>query len=72
MNKLDLIRIAEHFVENSEENIISEQNAISEKVIGMKIFEAPIFGFGAAEDEYFKLLKEPKAKITFYVLPSWT
>lgn len=37
MDKQDLIKIAEDFVENSEYNYINKEVAISEKVVGMKI-----------------------------------
>lgn len=59
MNKQDLIKIASDFVENSKDNYISNAIAISESVVGMKIFEAPIWGFAASDDDYFTLFKEP-------------
>ncbi len=59
MNKQNLIKIAADFVENSEGNYITNEIAISENVVGMKIFEAPTFGFASPADEYFKLFKEP-------------
>ncbi|MHB9095488.1 MAG: ATP-binding protein [Eubacteriales bacterium] len=69
MNKQDLIKMASYFVENSEDNIITKQIALSETVVGMKIYEAPIFAFGAADDEYFKLLKDPPAIGKHFLLP---
>ncbi|MCB2358990.1 DUF362 domain-containing protein [Clostridium estertheticum] len=59
MNKQDLIRIASDFVENSKDNYVSNEIAISESIVGMKIFETPIFGFAASDDDYFTLFKEP-------------
>lgn len=59
MNKQDLIKMASSFVESSEDNSIS----------GMKIFENPILGFGATDDEYFKLLKNPSAVGEHFMLP---
>ena len=59
MNKQDLIKSAAYFVENSEDNYISEQIAISEKVKGMKIYENTIFGFGSVDDEYFTSFRDP-------------
>ncbi len=59
MNKQELIKAAAYFVENSEDNYISRQIAISENVAGMKIYEKPIFGFGSADDKYFKSFKDP-------------
>lgn len=58
MDKQDIIKMATYFVERSEYNSIAKEIALSETVIGMKIFEAPIFAFGAADDQYFELLKE--------------
>lgn len=69
MNKQDLIKIASDFVETSEDNRISKQIALSKSVIGMKIFEAPIFGFGSTDDDYFKLLKNPSVIGEHFVLP---
>lgn len=59
MNKQDLIKKAEYFVETSEDNYISQQIAISEAVVGLKIYETPILGFASSDDEYFDLFKEP-------------
>lgn len=69
MNKQDLIKVTSRFVENSEDNYISKEIAISENVVGMKIFEEPIFAFGSADDEYFTLLKEPSAIGKHFLLP---
>lgn len=59
MDKQDVIKMATYFVENSEYNLIPKEIALSDTVVGMKIFETPIFAFGAADDEYFRILKEP-------------
>ncbi len=59
MDKQYLIKTAEDFVEHSQDNYITNEIAISENVIGMKIFDAPIFAFGSVADEYFTLLKQP-------------
>lgn len=69
MNKQDLIKIAEDFVEHSEDNYITKEIAISENVVGMKIFDAPIFAFASADDEYFTLLKQPSAIGKHFLLP---
>jgi len=61
VDKQYLIEISKDFVENSEDNYISKEIAISENVVGMKIFEAPIFSFASADDEYFMGLKQPSA-----------
>lgn len=69
MNKQYLIKIASDFVENSKDNYIANEIAISENVVGMKIFEAPIFAFGASDDEYFTLLKKPSAIGEHFLIP---
>lgn len=69
MNKQDLIKMASDFVENSKDNIITKEIALSDNVVGMKIFDAPIFAFGAADDEYFKLLKNTSAIGKHFLLP---
>jgi epoxyqueuosine reductase QueG len=69
MEKQDLIKIAEDFIEHSEDNYITKEIAISENVVGMKIFDAPIFAFGSADDEYFTLLKQAAAIGEHFMLP---
>ena len=59
MNKQDLIKMATSFLESSEYNHVPKEIALSETVVGMRIFETPIFAIGAADDEYFRVLKEP-------------
>ena len=69
IEKQDLIRSAAGFTENSEGNRISGAIAISENVVGLKIFNDPIFAFGSAEDEYFQRLKERQAIGEHFMLP---
>ncbi len=69
MNKEDLIQIATSFVETSADNIISKPIALSESVEGMKIFEPPIFAFGAADDEGFESLQDPSVIGKHFMLP---
>lgn len=69
MTKQDLIKIAENFIENSKENYISEEIAISKQVVGLKLFDAPIIAFGSADDEYFSLLKQPSVIGEHFMLP---
>jgi len=69
MLKQDLIKLASDFVKNSEDNRIEKEVAISDGVVGLKIFEAPILAFGAADDPYFKVLKESQAIGEHFILP---
>jgi len=59
MNKQDLIAEACQYIRDSQGNRLSGQIAISDEVIGLKLYEEPIFAFGSADDEYFELFKDP-------------
>ncbi|MDD2621010.1 MAG: 4Fe-4S binding protein [Syntrophomonadaceae bacterium] len=69
MNKQDLIDIVEAFVENSEDNYIGRPIAISEQVVGMKIFEKPIMGIALADDALFTYFKTPSIIGQHFMLP---
>lgn len=69
MNKQKLIRIAEDFIEQSQGNYISEDTAISEKVVGLRLYDAPIFAFTTADDACFLDLKQPSAIGEHFMLP---
>jgi len=70
MDKHDLIRAVGEFVDNSAENYISAETAIAEKAVGLKMYERPIFGFGAADDSDFKLLKKDSVIGEHFMLPA--
>lgn len=69
MDKQDIIRLVSNYVDSSEDNLITKENAISEAVVGMKMFEAPILVFGTADDDYFKLLKDTSAIGEHFMTP---
>ncbi len=69
MEKNDLIKYAADFIEQSQDNTIAAEIAISKDVAGLKLFEAPVFAFGSADDEYFKLLQQPGAIGEHFLLP---
>lgn len=69
MDEQDIIKAAACFVENSEDNYITKEAAISENVVGMKIYDEPVFSFGSADDEGFKSLKEAPAIGKHFLLP---
>lgn len=69
MKKQDLIKAAVDFIDQSPDNRIAEEIAISKDVVGLKIFDEPIFAFGSAADEYFQLLKQPGAIGEHHMLP---
>ena len=70
MEKQELIKSAEYYLEHSQDNHISEETAISKSVVGLKIFDAPIFACGASDDEYFTLLKQQAAIGEHFMLPT--
>lgn len=70
MDKQSIVKIASEFIKTSELNYISKDDAISEELVGMKIFEEPLFAFGSADDENFKLLKDPNAIGEHFLLPN--
>ena len=43
------------FISTSPDNYISEKEAIYPELVGLKIYEHPIFGFASAEDELFTI-----------------
>lgn len=69
MNKQDLIRTAEYFIENSKNNHISNELAISENTVGLKLFDKPIFAFGSTDDECFTLFKQASVIGEHFLLP---
>ncbi len=69
MDKQSLIKIAADFVEHAAENYIAKEIAISENVAGLRIFEAPIFAFGSADDSCFALLKQSSAIGEHFMAP---
>lgn len=69
MDKQDLINIAEKYINQSPENRIQEDVAISEHVIGLKLFDTPILAFAAADDVYFLKLKQQSAVGEHFMLP---
>lgn len=69
MDKIEILKIANSFVEESEQNIIPQGIALSEAVVGMRIFENPVFAFGSAIDPYFKKLTEPSVIGQHFLAP---
>lgn len=70
MNKQQLIDIATDFVAHSEDNFLKPQVAISRDLAGMKLFEAPLLGFAAAEDAYFARFKDPAVIGSHFLHPA--
>lgn len=49
----DIIMLSEKFINDSPNNYIDEETALNPRCAGIKIYEAPIFAFGAASDELY-------------------
>lgn len=69
MEKQYLTKLAEEFIEYSQDNYITKEIALSDNVVGIKIFDTPLFAFGSADDEYFTLLKQPAVIGEHFLLP---
>jgi len=65
-----ILKSAQDMIENSEYNYVSKDDAISEDLVGMKIFEKPVFAVGDANDEGFLLLKTPYAIGEHFIMPN--
>lgn len=68
--KKNIESIASDFVENSPDNIISGEIAISPGLTGTKIFQQPLLCYGSAADPLFKRLKE-KGVIGDHLMLPW-
>ena len=57
------------FVDGSAENRISQEQAIEQRLVGMKLYERPLLGVARADDERFLILKQPEAIGAHFLLP---
>ena len=53
MNKDTIIALAKKYLEESPANYIAAENALHPSYVGLKIYENPIFAFGATDDELY-------------------
>jgi len=70
MNKTNLEKAIEEFVRNSPENSIQKDVALRPDIVGMRIFDDPIFGYASAEDPYFTELKKPGIIGAHFITPA--
>ncbi len=70
MENKTLISKAAQFTEESPLNYVSKDDAIREELVGLKMFEAPLLGFGAADDAMFTELKKKEAVGPQFMLPN--
>jgi len=59
MNRDTIIACAEQFAQDSPGNYVSSEAALNPNCVGLKIYDAPIFGFAAPDDEIFTEYKSP-------------
>jgi epoxyqueuosine reductase QueG len=69
MKRKNLELFAADWIETSPCNFVSEDEALNESIIGMRIYEEPLFAFGAADDDMFNKLKSPEAIGPHFILP---
>ena len=70
MTKNDIIQQAKNFIKNSPGNYITKEIALHPSCEGLKIFEAPILAFGAADDEIYTKYKEPDVIGSHFLSPT--
>jgi epoxyqueuosine reductase QueG len=69
MTKETLAALAEAFMEDEGRNQIPSDIAIDPAVAGMRLYDAPILGFAAADDPFFYELKKPEAVGPHFLAP---
>lgn len=70
MDKSDLIQAASIYLNSADNRCISREQAISEHVIGLALFDAPLFAVASATDPLFRQLKEPFVIGDHFLLPT--
>ena len=69
MDRKGIIESAVEFSQSSPLNYVSAEAAIAPEYVGMKMFEAPIFAFGKADDEIYAGFKAPEAIGAHHLTP---
>jgi len=57
LNRDDIVSFAAKYINSSPNNYITEDIALNPRCVGMKIFEAPVFAFGSADDDLYVRFK---------------
>jgi len=70
MEKAFLERAVTEYMEKDRGNYISGEIALRPDLAGMKIFEAPLFGYAAANDPIFTEFKKPGIIGSHFMLPA--
>lgn len=69
MNMDELIESATEFLNACPDNYVKCEDAVNESLIGMRIFDDPVFAVGNADDRLFVKLRDPKVVHKDYPLP---
>jgi epoxyqueuosine reductase len=69
MDRQVIADLAGEYVKTAKENRIAEEVALCPRVVNMRIFDQPLFAFGAADDPLFYDLKEAGAVGEHHFLP---
>jgi len=70
MTRDEIIASAIKFVAGSPGNYVSEEAAVESGLVGMQIYEAPIFAFGAADDEIYAKYKDAGVIGSHFMTPA--
>ena len=70
MNNIEIIALAEKFIYDSPGNYITKEAALDPHCEGLKIYEAPIFAFGEAEDEIYESYKSVDVIGSLFLSPT--
>jgi len=63
------VDMLDKYIQESEGNYITEKDALTPELAGMKIFDTPLLCVGDAEDPMFRKLQEPQAVGPHFRLP---
>lgn len=69
MDRNGIEKLAEQFTAESRFNYVSEAEALSPGLAGMRIYDAPLLGCAAADDALFNELQKPEAVGPQFMLP---
>ena len=70
MTKSQIINSAIKFTNESPGNYVSTETAISQEYVGMRIYDSPIFAFGAPDDKLYIKYKSPDVVGNHFMAPS--
>ena len=69
MEKTEFEKALADYVSNSSENYVNEEAALRPELAGMRIFDAPVFGYARADDPYFTEAKKPEVIGPHFLTP---